>query len=725
MVNNFEFDADQKQEIDAGIKAGLDVSCYAKKDFMAIQMHQIRLGLEESLDVRVYAKPEFDWFQMEEIRKGMQTGIDYNRYSDPSIAYDKMRQIRKGLEEGIDLSDYKEMDAGILRQLRKAAVAKVSIIDYINEGYVEEQLEEICSALKKGLFIDPYLNKEFRGIAIREICLSLEEGIEPSIYASIEYDWKQMREIRLGLEHRVDVTLYLNSLFSWKQMQEIRLGLEDGLDVTPYRSFVYVAADMRKIREQLIAGTLETILKADTGRGDVTAERTEQRIAVFVSNDEMEAYIEVRCEQDISVNRDEIMEVLHSYGIRHGILEENISKIIQEKKYNRTVMVAKGNPPVKGSDGWYEYFFQTEIDRSPTILPDGSADYTNVKWFEQVERGQKIALYHAAKFGTAGYTVTGKLLPPQRGNEKSILTGKGFQCLSDGMTYVSCLAGKIELVAENRIEITRLCVLNEVSLATGNVNFDGSILVKGDVGRGAVICATEDVVVNGFVEAAEIHCKGDVFLRRGIDGAEIGIIEAGKKVISNFLEYARIVAGVNIEANYCLNCNLTAGEWILIHGEKGTLAGGIAVAGKGVRAYNVGNHVKLPTVLKLGVNDEMLRNRHDTELKIREVSRQLAILGNAYRDFQRKYLPEVRNTMEIYLKTEKAIYTKELEMEYLHKELQKFEQEIENMVGAKAVVSGILYEGTTIYIDHLKMSAHDIRAVTLRRINDKIVMQPN
>lgn len=725
MTRKIEFDADQKQEIDAGIKAGLDVSCYAKKEFMAIQMHQIRLGLEESLDVSVYAKPEFDWFQMEEIRKGIQAGIDYTRYCDPSITYDKMRQIRKGLKEGIDLSGYKELDAGILRELHRAIAAKVSIIDYINEGYVEEQLEEICSALEKGLFIDPYLSKEFRGIAIREICLGLEDGVEPSIYASIEYDWKQMREIRLGLEHRIDVTLYLNSLFSWKQMREIRLGLEDGLDVTPYRSFMYVAADMRKIREQLTAGVLERILEADTGQEGVAIENTDQRIAVFVSNDEMEAYIEVRCEQDISISSEEIMEVLNSYGIRHGILKENICKIIQDRKYNQSIMVAKGKPSAKGSDGWYEYFFETKIDRSPAILPDGSADYTNIRWFEQVERGQKIALYHTAKFGTAGYTVTGKLLPSQRGKEKSILTGKGFQCLSDGRTYVSCLAGKIELVAENRIEITRLCVLNEVTLATGNVNFDGSVLVKGNVGRGVVIHATEDVIVNGFVEAAEIHCKGDVFLRRGVDGAEVGVIEAGKRVISNFLEYARIVAGVNIEANYCLNCNLTAGEWILIHGEKGTLAGGIAVAGKGVKAYNVGNHVKLPTVLKLGVNENMLRNRHDTELKIREVSRQLAILGNAYRDFQRKYLPEVRNTMEIYLKIEKAIYTQELEMERLHKELKEYEQGIENMTGARAVVSGILYEGTTIYIDHLKMSAHDIRAVTLRRVKDTIVMQPN
>ena len=42
------FTRDQEIEIEAGKEAGIDVSIYAKPEFLGIQMHQIRLGLEEA-----------------------------------------------------------------------------------------------------------------------------------------------------------------------------------------------------------------------------------------------------------------------------------------------------------------------------------------------------------------------------------------------------------------------------------------------------------------------------------------------------------------------------------------------------------------------------------------------------------------------------------------------------------------------------------------------------
>ncbi len=715
-----KLDADQKLEIDAGIAAGLDVSCYAKPEFMAIQMHQIRLGLEAGLDVSVYAIPEYDWFQMEEIREGMQEGVNYLLYASPAIAYDKMREIRKGLRDGIDLSGFANLNAGILKQLRKSIVAKVSIIDYINEGYVEEQLEEIRHALERGLPIRKYLSKEFRGVAIREIWKGLEDGIDPSVYVSIDYDWKQMREIRLGLEHQIDVSQYINSLFAWQQMREIRLGLEEGLDITPYRSFMYVAADMKRIREELSSGILEHIIKEYT---DEKADN--QKIAVYISSDEMEASIEIQCGREDFVSSDEILEALKKNGVKQGILKEDIEQLVKDRKYRVTVLAARGKRPVQGKDGWYEYFFNTEVDSSPKVLEDGSVDYTDVKSFETVENGQKIAFYHTAEYGTGGYTVTGRFLPSKKGKEQSVLTGRGFHSLTDGRTYVSLMAGKIQLMEDNRIEITRLCVLDEVTLATGNVDFEGSILVRGDVGSGVVIHATEDIIVNGFVESAKLSCGGDIFLRSGVHGAGAGIIEAGRKVAGNFFEYAQIVSGGDIEANYCLNCDLEAAEWILIHGVKGTLAGGTARAGKGVKSYNIGNRAKLPTVLRLGVNEDLIKSRQEAEFKISEVGRELVILENAYAGFQNKYAPEVRNAMDMYIKIENALYTKQLELDGYKNALKQYDLTAERMADARAVVKGSLYEGTTIYINDNKLYACSVRDVTVKSMQDRIVLEPN
>ena len=60
-----QFTPDQQAEIDAGIKDNIDVSIYAKPEFLAIQMHEIRIGLVEQIPVSDYADSRYDWFQMD------------------------------------------------------------------------------------------------------------------------------------------------------------------------------------------------------------------------------------------------------------------------------------------------------------------------------------------------------------------------------------------------------------------------------------------------------------------------------------------------------------------------------------------------------------------------------------------------------------------------------------------------------------------------------------
>lgn len=712
------FDSDQRREIEAGRESGVDVSLYAKKEFMAIQMRQIRQGLEEGLDVSVYAKLEYDWFQMEEIRKGLKKGIDIDRYASPDIPYDKMRQIRKGLHQGIDLSRFVKMDAKVLRELRKAFVSKVNIVEYVQKGYIAEQLEEIRIALEKGLDISPYLEKEFRGVAIREICKGLEHNIDVSVYAKIEYSWQQMREIRLGLENRLDVGQYINSMYSWSQMHEIRQGLEMGLDVLEYRSLMYTANDMKRIRLRLLEELAKGIAE---GR---KAPVRYKDFSISVSNDELEAYIEIKSSEDKEYSREQVCTVLQKEGIISGILMDEIDRILSEKCYNRPVLIARGTPAQKGADGWYEYFFNTKVDRKPKLLPDGSVDYQSAAWFELVEEGQKLAYYHEAEAGKPGVTVTGKSLKAAKGKEQKVLSGKGILLLMDKKTYVAAVSGKIELKG-NHLEVSRACVLEEVTQATGNVNFDGCIYIKGDVGRGTFVSATEDIVVDGAVEASYIQCGGNLLVRQGANGMGEGVIKAEKNVEGKYFEAVKVIAGKDIHANYCLNCDLQADSKIIISGNKGVLAGGTAQAVKGMQVYHVGNRVQIATTIRLGITEKMLQEQRDLDEKIEVVHKELSILGNAFLQFQRKYTPEVRNSMEIYLKIENAIYTKELQQEKLYKRKIDLEEDIKEIEGAKAVIQGKLYEGSVIEIDRLRWIATEARNVTVKRIGNRISVYGN
>lgn len=724
---NKGFTPDQINEIEQGLDAGLDVSIYAKTCFLAIQMRQIRKALMENLPIKEYAIPEYDWFQLEEIREGLRSYIDVKKYASPDIPYDKMRQIRKGLEHGVDLSKYIDLDAGVIRQLRKSMISQVDIRVYVNEGYDQEQLAEIRQALEDGLDIHQYLKKEFRGVSLQQIREGLKEKLDVSIYAKEEYDWRQMREIRRGLLSQVDVSQYTNKWYSWKQMQQIRLGLESGLDVSEYNSLMYTATEMKKRRNRLMElGSEHVIFPKQQESSEDKEEFAQCRdgMLITISADGMEAYVRV-VDTTVELTRKDVLRDLHYEGIVYGIDQREVDRLVSKRDIDEPILIARGKPAVQGEDGFYEFFFRTEIDHSPKVQADGSVDYQNVDWFEQVKRNQKIAYYHSAGAGEVGYSVEGKRLPAKRGREQIRLRGKGFIIMPDQKTYISSMDGRIELIDSNRIEISKMVEFKDVSLSTGNIRFDGNVYIRGNVGNGVEIIASEDVVVDGFVESAVIEAGGNIMLRKGVNASGSGLLKAGKNIEGKFFEAVKIVAGNDIQANYCLNCDVYADGMITICGKNGSVVGGEVTAVKSIEVQNAGNRAGRLTKINLGVTEKMCGELRAVEDKIREHRMELVILDNAKKDMQFKYPPEVRNSLEMYLKIENAIYTKNKFIEDLMVQKNAIEERISYTANSKMVVNGDLFDGVLIDINGRKWKSQYVKNVTVRITDGKIALYAN
>lgn len=718
------FSPDQVAEIEEGLKMNIDISPYAKKEFLAIQMRQIRMGIMEDLPVWFYATTDYDWFQMEEIRKGLLQNLDVVIYSDPAIPYDKMRQIRKGLKAGINLIEFKRFDAGILRQLRKAMLSKINLVEYINGGYVTEQLEQIRLAMEAGVDIKPYLNKDFRGVSIREIFYGLEKGLNVSVYAKLEYSWQQMREIRLGMEKRLDVEYYTNPLYEWQQMRQIRLGMEEDLDISVYRSFMYTAKEMEAKREQLLKERRawpgiepETLWMEEPEESSFIS-------SVTISSDGMEAYVTVKKTRK-KLGREDVIQALVGQGITFGILENAIGHIMRGEYTEQPLLIAKGKGPSKGKDGRYEYFFRKEVASTPKCLPNNKLDCQNIEWFECVEAGQKLAYYHEAEYGPDGHTVTGEPIIGSKGRELSMLTGKGFILLPDKKTYLAAMDGKVELIG-GRMEVSKLLVVENASSIGGNIDFDGSIYIKGNVERGVTVSATEDIVIDGLVEAAVIECNGNILLRHGANAAGNGYIKAGKSIYGKFLEAVSVFAREDIRVNTCLNSRVFTEGKLLALGSGATLAGGEICAVQGVQTMHLGNRAGIVTEVKIGITEESGKDIEKTEERIQEVHREISLLGSAYMDMRKKYSPEVRNTMKVYLKLENAIFTKEKELEDLYGIKKKIEEDVESSKDACLYVGGTLYEGTFVEINGKGWTAKtEEKNVTVKCERSKIAVCSN
>jgi len=706
---NVGFTNEQIEEISKGKEAGIKTALYANKSFLPIQMRQIRLGLLDHLPVERYARPEFDWFQMEEIRLGLKSGVDVNRYALPEIPYEKMRQLRKGLEAGVNLYSFIRLDAGVMRQIRKARVAGVNILKYINEGYDAQQLNEIRIALEYGVDIDPYLSKEYRAASITQISKGLVRGIDVSAYASLQYGWRQMREIRKGLENQIDIGKYNNPLYSWEQMRVIRHGLMKGIDVDGYRLLRYTASEMRRKRQAILDEynrEQERFLQSQI--------RSEDFQFDFNAND-MEAYVTVLT-KDKELTRNRLLEIFEENGIRKGILEEAVDYILAKKGYRKAVLVAKGVIPSKGEDGYYEFFFNTDTERKPKVLEDGSVDYQNINWFEMVREGQKLAEYHPAEEGEDGYTVRGTEIKGRKGVEKRILIGQGFSLSEDKRTYTAAIDGMVRLEGDE-LRVTSHLMLDEINLATGNIQFNGSIHIRGDIGYGTVVRATDDIVIDGTVEAATIESGGSVVLKKGMNSAGRGLIQAERDVVSRFFESAKVIAKGNIEVDKCLNSQLYAGGVIT---STKVIAGGVAQAEQGFKLNNVGNQAGLHTVLKVRVNQKMWEENRMIKVAIQEGRQELQMLVNSYEEYKAKFPPEVRNQMEVFKKLEKAVYTKSKHLEQFLKLEAEVDESIKNVRDARIQINGHAFEGTVAELQECRWEAENQYNITLKQQDGEI-----
>lgn len=710
------FSKDQIDEIEIGVQKGLKVSYYAKKDFLAIQMRQIRLGLEENLAVGKYAKPEYDWFQMEEIREGLKEGLDVSKYADPKLSYEIMRQIRKGLAQGIDLPYRQGWSAGILREVRKALLAKVNITKYIREGYKEEQLKEIRKAIENGIDIEPYISVNYNGAGIHEIVEGLESKLDVTMYAKEGYNWQQMREIRLGLKDRVQTDCYINVLFNWQQMREIRLGLEEGLPVEQYATLMYTEKEMAKKRKALSEAYTEQPSKEAEYIEQIVDSKEKLDFSINISKDEMEAVL-VFNTKNKKIDKDTLFTHLFKAGITYGIKDDAVNIVTKGICPEEYIVIARGTQPERGKDGSYEFFFRTQLSKKPVILEDGTVDYKNIDWMESVKKNQKIAYYHEAEEGKAGRTVTGKELPSRKGKELRMLSGKGFELLSDRKTYISAKDGKIEFV-NDKIMITDLLLLDDVTISTGNIKFDGSIHIRGNVGKGVSITATKDITVDGFVEAADLSAQGDIILKKGCNASGHGKITSGKDLMARFLEGARIHTQGSVKVNYCMNCEIYAENMIEV---TGMIAGGTSYAGGGISVSDIGNYTGLRTIVKVGQNEDFIKREAQLNGKIYEVEEELELLQRAFDDFQ-KYPVEVRNTNPVYLKLEDAIYTKKTGLEKLQEAKQSMNKYKERFEDANIAARGTIYEGCIIEISGATWRAKTVNRVTLRKDGPRIAI---
>jgi uncharacterized protein (DUF342 family) len=368
------------------------------------------------------------------------------------------------------------------------------------------------------------------------------------------------------------------------------------LEVTTHFLIKHCVPGFRRLtREQLVeeqTGEYHVIFEPEV------IELDGLRASMYLSPPKMDAYF---IQYDVGrIKRETLMAAIAHKGVVRGLDEAAVESILNGTYMaGLPIVIAQGERPIDEKAAPLEYQFNPSSARI-TYKEDSSVDFRDVMRLSFVEQDSVLIRKGQRSAGTNGWTVTGEEIKFKVEAEKTFPAGKGTCVSDDGQELRAAMSGHIEM-HDGLVSVEEtFTVQGDVDYHVGNIEFDGSVIVAGDVLPEFEIRAKGNVEVFGTVDDAAIEAGGDVIVQYGIFSKGFGHVTAKGDVRARHCENVAISARRIYIATSAVNSTLTARDLIEVARNPGTLVGGVARAGKYVLANIFGSEIGTRTDVIVG-----------------------------------------------------------------------------------------------------------------------------
>lgn len=182
---------------------------------------------------------------------------------------------------------------------------------------------------------------------------------------------------------------------------------------------------------------------------------------------------------------------LQRAGVVHGIDPAAVEAVLANPGEEHVVAV--GLDAIEGRNGYLEDLVDFEQLRHVGVLADTPL----------LRRVRK-------RDGVAGRDVTGRELTVPEVRDARIRAGVGVSVDEQGIMAIATVDGAPRRDTEGHVEVRHELVLEVVDTVSGDISFNGSVRVEGDVGEGRTIVARDEILVEGNVDRARLESGGSI-----------------------------------------------------------------------------------------------------------------------------------------------------------------------------------------------------------------------
>jgi len=424
---------------------------------------------------------------------------------------------------------------------------------------------------------------------------------------------------------------------------------------------------------------------------------------------------------------DAALKKVRDAGVTNGINEQALGRLLEMKDYEEPFVIAEATPPEDGVDGVLVFHFSTDgRTGKPREIGGGRVDYRSLDLYEPVAEDQLLVTRTEATEGRPGATVTGRTLKQKPGKEIKLPKGKNVNVNDEKTEMRAKCSGMVEFL-NNSINVSSVYKVNgDCDLSVGNIDFDGSVHISGNVRSGHVVKASGGISIGGAVEAATIIAGGNVEIKGGMQGADKGRIESGGSISILFIERGTAIADGSINVDVSIHSNLEAGGSIIASGRRGAIIGGQAGAAGDIVANFLGAISQPHTDIEVGVTPRKRVRIQNLEKEIERLKNEIVKLDqlDAYlKNGKGKMDPETWDKLFRSGAENRRVDEQGLEEDMV--EIEDLKYELEHATESKVHVLDTAFDGTRIIIGNgiYKINT-EIQYATFRYKDAEVVYGP-
>lgn len=477
-------------------------------------------------------------------------------------------------------------------------------------------------------------------------------------------------------------------------------------DVTEYLALKDIIYDKNALYKAIEAASQEEKLFLLERR---TTMKERECYKFTVSPDNMQAFVRFYAPSigGEEMTADELINDLELKGIRHGIMKEKIEECFAGKReYCKDIPVAQGTEPVHGTDARIEYYFNTDNSAKPTLKEDGSVDFFQLNIVNHCNKGDVLAKLFPEDAGKYGMKITGERVKPRDVKKAALKYGNNIGISEDKTTLTSLVNGHVELV-EGSVFVSDVLIVENVDNSTGNIDYEGSVQVNGNVCTNFQVKAKGNIVVKGVVEGAYLEAGENIVITRGMNGMARGVLKAGGNIISKFLENVKADADGYIASESILHSTIMAGTEVNVDGKKGFITGGKASAVSCINVKTLGSSMGADTTVEVGNDPKLALRLQELQKQIEEENNSIQSIQQILISTKQKIAKGVKLTPEQlqYVQTLAAAnQQKTAIVKQCAEEVEKLQGQMKGKEGACVIVRDTVYPGTRICIGDVSMT---------------------